>query len=108
MAFSGDGRLLALAVDRSSIELVALPGGESLGQLTGPDRCTLVALAFSRDGRILAAAGLKNLAMLWDLGEVAAQLSALKLGGRLPVHPPSAPVNRSVELTIEPSETNNP
>lgn len=108
MAFSGDGRLLALAVAPSIIELVALPSGESLGRLTGPDYCPFVALAFSRDGRILAAAGRENLAMVWDLGDLAAQLSGLKLNGRLPVHPPSAPVTRSVKLTIETSETNNP
>jgi WD40 repeat protein len=108
MAFSGDGRLLALAVAPSSIELVALPHGESLGRLDGPDRCPLVALAFSRDGRILAAAGRENLAMLWDLGDLAEELSALKLGGRLPVHPTAVPIPRSVKLTIEQPESNSP
>jgi hypothetical protein len=46
--------------------------------------------------------------MLWDLGEVAEQLSALKLRGRLPVHPPSAPTTGAVHFRIESSEANSP
>ncbi|HEY2951702.1 MAG TPA: AAA-like domain-containing protein [Verrucomicrobiae bacterium] len=108
MAFSPDGRLLAIAIAPSTIELVRLPQGESVATLESPDRRPLLALAFSRDGRRLAAAGREQLVLVWDLALVADELSALKLRGQLPAPPPLASSPHPVTLLIETSTSQSP
>jgi WD40 repeat protein len=76
MAFSPDGRILAVLHSRNSdVRLIALPGGQELATLdTGPPLC------FSRDGSLLATAGddLRTV-YVWDLRLIRQRLAALNL-----------------------------
>ncbi len=76
MAFSPDGRMLALLRGRNSgLELISAPDGAELATLhTGQPLC------FSCDGRFLATAGddLRSV-FLWDLGLIRKELGALSL-----------------------------
>jgi WD40 repeat protein len=76
MAFSPDGRILALLRGRNSeVRLIAIPDGQELATLdTGPPLC------FSGDGALLATAG-ENLrsVFVWNLRLIRQRLAALNL-----------------------------
>ena len=76
MAFSPDGRILALLRGRNSdVRLVSIPGGQELATLdTGPPLC------FSGDGTLLATAGEDARSVLvWNLPLIRERLAALNL-----------------------------
>lgn len=68
LAFSPDGKTLAMAVDSRSIHLFDVATGKETGSFRGvgaPVEC----LAFSADGRRLAAGLFNATALIWDLGK---------------------------------------
>jgi WD40 repeat protein len=76
MAFSPDGRILALLRGRNSdVKLIAVPSGRELATLdTGPPLC------FSDDGVLLATAGEDSRSVfVWDLALIRQRLVALNL-----------------------------
>ncbi len=76
MAFSPDGRILAVLQGRNSeVKLIAVPSGNELATLdTGPPLC------FSGDGSMLATAGEDlHSAFVWDLRRIRQRLAALHL-----------------------------
>ena len=81
VAFARDGRTIAVASTSYAIQLYRLPltasqRPELVATLESPDRLPLELLAFSADGRRLAAATDRQLVELWDL--------SLKLTGLMP------------------------
>jgi WD40 repeat protein len=82
--FSWDGRTVALASSRYSIQLIKLPESgrgkpELIATLESPDRLPLEMLAFSPDGRKLAAATDGQIVQLWNLALLRVGLAALDL-----------------------------
>jgi hypothetical protein len=89
LAFSRDGRILAVAYSPYDIRLYRLDGsavGEPklLATLESPDRIPLQLLAFSPDGRHLAAATRNQIVQLWNLSSLRDGLIDLKLAGDWP------------------------
>ena len=76
-----------MAVSPSAVELIQFPDRELLARLDNPDRRRLLALAFSSDGGRLAAAGMEQLVMIWDIALISRELAELNLRGKLPVFP---------------------
>jgi WD40 repeat protein len=66
LEFSPDGRTLAVADVDGSIWLVSVPGGASIGRLTGHDGA-VQSVAFGPDGTTLASAGFDGTVRLWDV-----------------------------------------
>jgi WD40 repeat protein len=88
MAFSRDGRLIALD-DGGRVRLVDPDSGREVATLdagTGPS-AGFVCLAFSPDGTHLAA-GRDHIIHLWDLRRIREQLAALGLDWDAPPYPP--------------------
>jgi WD40 repeat protein len=91
VAFSPDSSTLAIGISPSTIQLLRMPAGNAIATLEIPDRRPVVNLAFSRDGRRLAAAAREGLVVLWDLAVLADELSELGLRGDLPALPHERP-----------------
>jgi WD40 repeat protein len=89
IAFSPDGRLLALARSLTDIELYDLKTGQEVATLTAAEPYHLIWLCFSPDGSRLAAATGTSIAQLWDLRALRAGLRALDLDWDLPPYPPT-------------------
>jgi serine/threonine protein kinase/WD40 repeat protein len=79
MAFSPDGRLLALAANGRDIQLLNPANGAELATLTAPDAHRLEQIAFSGDGTRLAASIDGRAIQLWDLRRLREELAALGL-----------------------------
>lgn len=74
-AFSADGGMMALVVNRFDVQLIDLERVESMGVLTPPEQVPIFDLAFSRDGAQLAAVGLEAKVVVWKLAEIRKRLA---------------------------------
>jgi WD40 repeat protein len=84
VAFAQDGRTVAVAWSRHTIQLLKLPisGGrdlELIATLESPDRLPLEVLAFSPNGGRLAAATDRQIVQFWNLALLRERLVALNL-----------------------------
>jgi WD40 repeat protein len=79
MAFSPDGRILALARTRSQIELVDVGALSPLALLEGADFDAQEVYGFSADGTALLATAGFNRARLWDLRRIREKLGGMGL-----------------------------
>jgi len=84
MSFTRDGRTVALASSRYTIQLFRLPDGGRrepvlIATLESPYRLPLQRLAFSPDGRRLAAASDRSVVQLWNLALLRDGLADLHL-----------------------------
>jgi WD40 repeat protein len=79
LAFSPDGKTMAIARTRTLIVLLDYPGLTELAALEAPQPTMLSWLAFSPDGATLAASGAPNQIQLWDLRSLRRELAALRL-----------------------------
>jgi WD40 repeat protein/tRNA A-37 threonylcarbamoyl transferase component Bud32 len=100
MAFSPDGRLLAVADSPTLVKLYRAGSAEEIATLPAPDPQMLVELAFSPDGSRLAANTEGNRAFVWDLRAIRAELSRLGLDWALPDYPP-AESDRSAARVVQ-------
>jgi hypothetical protein len=104
-AFSPDGRLLAVPLSLSGVQLRDRASGEVWAQLQAPDPGPVSLVGFSPDGSQLVVATATGVVGLWDLRRIREQLRELSLDWDLPPYPPSpapgavppVPVNK-VEL----------
>jgi serine/threonine protein kinase/WD40 repeat protein len=91
MAFSGDGRLLAVAHSPSQVQLVDPATGRPVATLPAPDPPGITGFTFNHDGSQLAVANsTAHMIHLWDLRGVRRQLAAMGLDWHLS---PYAPAN---------------
>jgi hypothetical protein len=79
MAFSADGKLLAVANSTRNIHLVSPNTGELLAELAPLPDNEIVALALSADGSELALTRVGAPPELWHLGRIRKDLAALGL-----------------------------
>ncbi len=91
-AFSQDGSMVALAISRYTIELLRLNEADParpdvIATLEAPDRDPLEMLAFSPDGRRLAAATRDHTIQLWNLKLLRDGLAELDLQKNWPEFP---------------------
>jgi WD40 repeat protein len=78
LAFSAEGRTLAVGTDNGSIRLLEMPGGHERAVLRGHD-CIVRSVAFSADARRLVSTSESRSIMLWDAKEGIA-VGPLQLG----------------------------
>jgi WD40 repeat protein len=86
MAFHPGSRVAAVLVDesRASARLVEVETGRVLANLEPPDAAQTLCLAFSPDGRYLAAGQSDHRVHVWDLARVRHRLGDLGLAAGLP------------------------
>lgn len=82
MAFTRDGKVMAIAHSRWLVQLIETSTGRELAALEQPDAQTVAWLAFNPDGTQLAVA--TDVVHVWDLWELRAELAALKLDWNQP------------------------
>lgn len=85
MAFTRDGKVMAIARSRWLVQLVEVATGRELAALEQPDARTVAWLAFNPDGRQLAVAS--DVVNVWDLRRLRQELAALKLDWEPPPFP---------------------
>ncbi|HKX62506.1 MAG TPA: WD40 repeat domain-containing serine/threonine protein kinase, partial [Verrucomicrobiae bacterium] len=79
IAFSPDGRLLAVAANRREIKLLHPQTGDELATLTAPDPQNLARLVFSPDSARLVATTVGRSIQIWKLSILRRQLAELGL-----------------------------
>ena len=80
LAFSPDGRYVALSHSIRQVRLLTAEAGEVLANLGAPHLERITSLSFSRDGQHLAVATDNGEVRLWDLERLRRELSGMGLG----------------------------
>ena len=78
-AFSPDGRLLAICPEVNIVQLIRLPEGRVLANLSAPNSKNIGRVAFNPDGAILACSTFDCRLQLWNLPALQNELAALNL-----------------------------
>jgi WD40 repeat protein/serine/threonine protein kinase/tetratricopeptide (TPR) repeat protein len=89
LAFSPDGRLLAVCDSPYVVKLFAPTDGRQLAALEAPNLHPIAHLCFSPDGSQLAAACTTHVVQVWDLRRLRRQLAAMGLDWESPPYPPA-------------------
>jgi WD40 repeat protein len=100
-AFNRDGRILAIALSRSVVQLIDPPSGRPLARLEPPDADTIDWLAFSPDGSQLAVATGANVIRLWNLRLVREQLKVIGIDWDSPPYPPLSPPGDAQPMRVD-------
>lgn len=79
IAFSQDGKLVALTVNRRLVQIVAPATGREIVTLNSPEPEIISSLAFSSDDKTLLVANDQNEIQVWDLDNLRRELAALNL-----------------------------
>jgi serine/threonine protein kinase/WD40 repeat protein len=95
--FTPDGSVAALLHTLDAVKLIDPATGDELTTLEAPHEATIVTLAFSRDGAMLAAGTKNGFIHLWDLRELRRELATLGLDWNLPPYP-EPPRGRATKL----------
>jgi WD40 repeat protein len=105
LAFSSDGRVLAVETGQGAIRLVDPDTGREYGRLEDPNQDRASHLTFSPDGRYLIASSVDSQSLhVWDLAAIRSGLAELGIGWELPLgaadtsEGPPAPL----QVTIDP------
>jgi eukaryotic-like serine/threonine-protein kinase len=83
LAFSRDGRMLAIAPSQHEVLLFDFINRRELTTLTAPDAHPLSRLCFNHDGAELAVSSSDHVVQLWDLRSIRRQLANLGLNWNL-------------------------
>ncbi len=89
-AFTRDGKLLALALSRSAVQVLDPATGRPWARFQLPDGDWIRWMAFGPGGSQLVVAVEEGAVRVWDLPRVRAQLLPLGLDWDLPPYPPAA------------------
>jgi signal transduction histidine kinase len=100
VAYSPDGKWLALARTRQLVQLVDAATGRELASLTAPQPETISWLHFNAQGDRLAAATFDGSVQLWDLGAIQDRLAAWRLEWDRPARPMTAPIGPAASRTF--------
>ena len=99
MAFSPDGRLMAIARSRWLVQLLEAGTGREIASLEAPHEQAINWLAFSPSGTRLAVAS--DAVHVWDLRRLRAELAELKLDWDQPPFPPVAATGLDAPLRVK-------
>jgi tetratricopeptide (TPR) repeat protein/WD40 repeat protein len=102
MAFTRDGRMLAITHSQQVIKLIDPATGKEFVTLEAPEPLPIYQLCFSPDGSHLAAWGGAGVTQLWDLRRIRQQLQAIGLDWP---DPPPAPAGNDAEGKVLRIET---
>jgi Tfp pilus assembly protein PilF len=97
LAFSKDGRMLAIAHSGQNVRLIDPDSAKEIATLSAPDPQIIMDLCFNEDGSLLAAATGHQQIQLWDLREIRRQLATMGLDWDLPPYPPSSTDERGTK-----------
>jgi WD40 repeat protein/Tfp pilus assembly protein PilF len=89
VAFSPDGKLLALETGEGLVRLLDPNTGREYARLEDPNQDRARQIAFSPDGTQLVATGEAESLHVWDLRAIRAELADRKLDWGLPPYPPA-------------------
>jgi tetratricopeptide (TPR) repeat protein len=102
LAFSGDGRLLAITRTLHRVQLVDPTSGRELATLVAPDEHLIHGLCFNHDGTQLAATTGDHGVQLWDLRLLRQQLAAMELDWDRRRYPlPDAEISKPILVEVE-------
>ena len=101
LAFSPDGRVMAVTRNGDQIELLDTASGTELARLETPERVPLEHISFSPDGTHLACCTISEQIELWDLRLIREELAAMKLDWDEPPYPPVAHEDKTKPVTME-------
>jgi tetratricopeptide (TPR) repeat protein len=102
MAFSGDGKVLALCMGRGVVQLVEAATGQPLAVLEAPDKELINRLCFSPDGsQLVVVTNRPGGLCVWDLRLVRAQLAQIGLDWNLPAYPAPADAREAKPVRVE-------
>src|SRR5262249_14079115 len=110
MAFTPDGRVLALARSAGVVQLVDPATGGELATLTPPESYLISWLGFSPGGPRLAMAPGRGVIQSWDLRLIRRQLGAMGLDWEGPPYPKAETPARQKPLRVQvlPGELGRP
>ncbi len=102
VAFSPDGRLVALEISPAVVHLIDAASGRTLARLQDPDADRARWLGFTADGaKLVVIAGYSKAIHLWDLRRIGRDLVAIGLRDELVASPPSEGPGRTMEIRVE-------
>src|SRR5262249_26767863 len=101
VAFSPDGRVLALARTPSLVQLLALDTLKPLADLAVPDSLRVFSLRFSADSSQVVAGRHKHEFHVWDLRAIREQLAEMGLDWNLPPLPAAAVSDSALSLKVD-------
>jgi WD40 repeat protein len=104
MAFSPDGRILALTPTPNSVRLLDLATDRELATLETPGLASISWLAFTPDGAQLVGSGGTHSIHVWDLRLLRQKLAAMDLDWKQPSFPPAAPQADVERVTVRSGE----
>ena len=99
--FSPDGKLLAITVSPSVVQLMDVTNWRPLARLRGPEMDPVMVQGFTPDGGQLVVAQASGGAHIWDLRVIREQLQILGLDWDLPPLPPDTPSRDVKPVRIE-------
>ena len=99
--FSPDGKLLAITVSPSVVQLMDVTDWRPLARLQGPEMDPVMVQGFTPDGGQLVVAQASGGAHIWDLRLIREQLQMLGLDWDLPPLPPDTPSRDVMPMRIE-------
>jgi WD40 repeat protein len=100
LAFSPDGRMLALQRSPGHLQLVDPATGRELASLSAPGSSRSNWVCFSPDGSLLGANAQEGV-HLWDLRAIRRQLAELGLDWSLPPYPPAKNVEKNTPMRVQ-------
>jgi len=101
LAFTRDGKLLALAASDRTIQVIDLATRSQLATFSAPEPNLILWLRFNPEGDQLAAATQDNLIQLWDLRRLREQLAAVDLDWQGTPYLPRSGSNVLAPLALE-------
>ena len=100
-AFTPDGKVLAITLSPSIVQLIEVDGWRPLARLHGPDPDPVTLQGFTPDGGRLIVARTAGGVHVWDLRLIRGQLQGLGLDWDFPPLPPEPPSGDSMPLRVE-------
>ncbi len=101
IVFARRGKLLAIALSHTVVQLLEAETGRRLARLQAADDDLVQLIGFSPDGSQLFVSSQSKFVHVWDLRLIRERLSELGLDWDLPPYPPPAPLGDGKRMKVE-------